>query len=156
MVFIYKVNGVDKEFTEKDLMSSLPKEPNLWTEKTRLSYRVTFPSTISNWNWREKTKLIWYYPKKKHCLSWLMIWKSQSRSDAKTGQTVQERFGKRILCHHADRLVKWNHRVHQKKYGLTLEVLFCDATALKTIERANPSFVILNYELFEGKSTLQR
>ena len=39
----------------------------------------------------------------------------------------------------------------KKKYGLTLEVLFCDATALKTIERANPSFVILNYGTVKQK-----
>jgi hypothetical protein len=32
----------------------------------------------------------------------------------------------------------------KKKYGYNFDFLFCDATALKTIERANPSFVLLN------------
>jgi peroxiredoxin len=33
----------------------------------------------------------------------------------------------------------------KKKYGFTFDFLFCDATALKTVERANPSFVVLHY-----------
>jgi peroxiredoxin len=32
----------------------------------------------------------------------------------------------------------------QKKYGLTFEYYTCDAIALKTIERANPSIVVLD------------
>jgi peroxiredoxin len=31
----------------------------------------------------------------------------------------------------------------QKKYGLTFDYYFCDATTLKTIERANPSIVVI-------------
>jgi len=30
-----------------------------------------------------------------------------------------------------------------KKYGYTFDFYFCDATTLKTIERANPSIIIL-------------
>ena len=32
----------------------------------------------------------------------------------------------------------------KKEYGFKFDFYFCDATALKTIERANPSIVLLN------------
>ena len=41
--------------------------------------------------------------------------------------------------------------VNKKKYGYTFDFLFCDATALKTIERANPSFVLLHYGTIKQK-----
>ena len=39
----------------------------------------------------------------------------------------------------------------KKKYGFTFDILYCDATALKTIERANPSFVVLHYATITQK-----
>jgi hypothetical protein len=39
----------------------------------------------------------------------------------------------------------------KKKYGYAFDFLFCDATALKTVERANPSFVLLNYGTIKQK-----
>ncbi|HLV51818.1 MAG TPA: hypothetical protein VKY44_07655, partial [Flavobacterium sp.] len=40
---------------------------------------------------------------------------------------------------------------YKAKYNLDMDFYFCDGTTLKTIERANPSFVTLEYGVIMDK-----
>ena len=39
----------------------------------------------------------------------------------------------------------------KKEFGLTFDFYFCDGTTLKTIERANPSVMVLNHGTIQQK-----
>lgn len=146
MVFIYKVNGVDKEFTEKDLMS-LPAGATFVDRKDKVIVQGYQPpihdfklelegQDISNLILsKEKSLLVVAYD----------LEKANPEAMQKLDKLYKDAFAKgyyiAVLTGSSSEIIEST----KKKYGLTFDFLFCDATALKTIERANPSFVILNY-----------
>lgn len=146
MVFIYKVNGVDKEFTEKDLMS-LPEGATFVDRKDKVIVQGYLPPIHDfkleldgqdNTNLilsKEKVLLVVAYDLEKANPEAMQNIGKLYKDATKKGYYVA------VLTGSSSEVVEST----KKKYGLTLDVLFCDATALKTIERANPSFVILNY-----------
>lgn len=146
MVFIYKVNGVDKEFTEKDLMS-LPEGATFVDRKDKVIVQGYLPPIHDfkleldgqdNTNLilsKEKVLLVVAYDLEKANPEAMQNIGKLYNDATKKGYYVA------VLTGSSSEVVEST----KKKYGLTLDVLFCDATALKTIERANPSFVILNY-----------
>ena len=144
MTFIYKVNGVDTEFTEKDLMNipsgatfvdrkdkvivegyvppihdfAMEKDGSDFKEELlqnpKLMVFVTYDLAISN----------------KDGLSQLESLKQ--KATAKGYQVIG------LTGSTPEQIEKTKH-----EYKFSFDFYFCDATALKTIERANPSIVIL-------------
>jgi len=144
MVFIYKVNGVDKEFTEKDLMA-IPEGATFVDRKDKVITEGYVPP-IHDFNMEKdgsdyKDELL-MEPK-------LMVFVTYdlSKSD-KVGLQKLEKLsleakakGYKTIAMTAstpDEIEKI-----KKEYGFTFDFYFCDAITLKTIERANPSIVVL-------------
>jgi uncharacterized membrane protein YphA (DoxX/SURF4 family) len=146
MIFIYKVNGVDKEFTEKDLMS-LPAGAEFVDRKDKIivqgyvppihDFKLTLDgedqteSVLS----KEKSLLIVAYDLEKANVSGLQKINELHKKATAKGYYVA------ILTGSTTDVIS----NVKKQYNFNFDCLFCDATALKTVERANPSFVVLNY-----------
>jgi uncharacterized membrane protein YphA (DoxX/SURF4 family)/peroxiredoxin len=145
MVFIYKVNGVDKEFSEKDLMS-LPAGATFVDRKDKVITEGYIPP-IHDFSMEKdgtdyKDELL-QEPK-------LLVFVAYdlSTADAK-GMAQLEKLnqeanakGYKVIGMTAsldDEIAK-----AKKDFGLSFDFYFCDATTLKTIERANPSIVVLD------------
>jgi uncharacterized membrane protein YphA (DoxX/SURF4 family) len=146
MVFIYKVNGVDKEFTEKDLMS-LPEGATFVDRKDKVIVQGYLPP-IHDFKLelygqdhtqlilsKEKTLLITAYDLEKANPDAM-----QKLHELYKKATAKGYYVAIVTGSSAEVIAKI-----KKKYGITFNVLFCDAIAIKTIERANPSFVLLHY-----------
>ena len=144
MIFIYKVNGVDKEFTEKDLANipagatfvdrkdkvitegyvppihdfSMTKDDSDYKEELlkepKLLIFVTYDLTLSNPEGMKKLENL------------------NKQATLKGYKVIA------MTASGADEIAKT-----KKQYGLDVDFYFCDATTLKTIERANPSIVVL-------------
>jgi len=146
MIFIYKVNGIDKEFTEKDLMS-LPAGATFVDRKDKVIVQGYQPpihdfklelegQDISNLILsKEKAMLVVAYDLEKANPEAMQKLTNLYKDASAKGYYVA------VVTGSSNEIVE----SAKKKYGITFDFLFCDATALKTIERANPSFVILNY-----------
>jgi len=146
MIFIYKVNGVDKEFTEKDLMN-LPEGAEFVDRKDKIIVQGYLPP-IHDFKLeldgedqtdlvlsKEKALLIVAYDlEKANVLGLQKINELRQKASAK-GYYVA------LLTGSSSDVIADS----KKKYNFAFDCLFCDGTALKTIERANPSFVVLNY-----------
>ena len=145
MIFIYKVKGVNKEFTEKDLMS-LPEGAEFVDRKDKVIVQGYLPP-IHDFKLeldgedqtdmvlsKEKTLLIVAYDLEKANVAGL-----QKINDLYKKANAKGYYVAILTGSSADAITDV-----KKKYGFTFDALFCDATALKTIERANPSFVLLN------------
>lgn len=145
MIFIYKVNGVDKEFTEKDLMN-LPEGAEFVDRKDKVIVQGYIPpihdfkldlngedktGTILS---KEKTLLIVAYDLEKANLAGLQKINEIHKKAVEKGYYVA------LLTGSSPDVIA----ISKKKYNFTFDIHYCDATALKTIERANPSFIILN------------
>ena len=144
MVFIYKVNGVDKEFKEKDLMS-IPEGATFVDRKDNVISEGYVPPihdfTMEKDGSDYKEELL-KEPK-------LMVFVAYDlmKSDEKGLQILEalnkkaQAKGYKVIGMTASILDEIKSIT--KKYGYTFDFYFCDATTLKTIERANPSIIIL-------------
>jgi hypothetical protein len=152
MVFIYKVNGVDKEFTEKDLMS-LPEGAEFVDRKDKIIVQGYLPPIHDfklDLEGEDKTEfvlgqekallIVAYDLEKANPEAMQNLNKLQKEAKAK-GYYVA------VLTGSTNDITEST----KKKYNIAFDFLYCDATALKTIERANPSFVILNYGTIQQK-----
>lgn len=146
MVFIYKVNGVDKEFTEKDLMS-LPEGAEFVDRKDKIIVQGYLPPIHDfklELDGEDKTDLVLSKEKALLVVAYDLE-KANPEAMQKLGKLYKDASAKgyylAVLTGSASETIE----SAKKKYGLTFDIFFCDATALKTIERANPSFVVLNY-----------
>ncbi|WP_281298531.1 BT_3928 family protein [Flavobacterium limnophilum] len=152
MVFIYKVNGVDKEFTEKDLMS-LPEGATFVDRKDKVIVQGYLPP-IHDFKLeldgqdntdmvlsKEKVLLVVAYDLEKANPEAMQNLEKLYKEAAAKGYYVS------LLTGSSSEIIE----ATKKKHGFTFDFHFCDATALKTIERANPSFVILNYGTVKQK-----
>ena len=146
MVFIYKVNGVDKEFTEKDLMS-LPEGAEFVDRKDKVIVQGYLPP-IHDFKLeldgqdntdlilsKEKVLLVVAYDLEKANPEAMQNLEKLHKEAAAKGYYVS------LLTGSSSEIIE----ATKKKHGFTFDFHFCDATTLKTIERANPSFVILHY-----------
>ncbi|HLA57039.1 MAG TPA: BT_3928 family protein [Flavobacterium sp.] len=144
MTFIYKVNGVDKEFTEKDLMN-LPAGATFVDRKDKVISQGYMPP-IHDFSMEKdgsdyKDELL----EEPKLLVFVMY--DLGKSD-KTGMDQLEKLsqtakakGYKVIAMTAsvgDDITK-----AKAAYGLTFDFYFCDQTTLKTIERANPSILVL-------------
>ena len=144
MIFIYKVNGVDKEFSTDDLMN-LPEGATFVDRKDKVITEGYVPPihdfTMMKEDSDYKEELL-VEPK-------LLMFVTYDLTIAEEGG--MEKLEKLNLEAKAKgyKVVGMTNSVLEeiektkKKYGLTFDFYTCDAIALKTIERANPSIVVL-------------
>jgi uncharacterized membrane protein YphA (DoxX/SURF4 family) len=146
MIFIYKVNGVNTEFTEKDLMN-LPEGAEFVERKDKIIVQGYLPP-IHDFKLeldgedqtdlvlsKEKALLIVAYDLEKANVLGLQKINELRQKASTKGYYVA------LLTGSSPDVIADS----KKKYNFALDCLFCDGTALKTIERANPSFLVLNY-----------
>ncbi len=144
MIFIYKVNGVDKEFTDKQL-DKIPPGATFVDRKDKViseGYKPPIHDFSMELDGSDYKDELLQEPK-------LMVFVTYdlSKSDAdgmKQLESLNQKAkaqGYKVIAMTAsapDEIAKT-----KQQYGMTFDFYFCDATTLKTIERANPSIVIL-------------
>lgn len=144
MIFIYKVNGVDKEFTDKQL-GEIPSGATFVDRKDKVISEGYIPPihdfTMEKDGSDYKDELL-QEPK-------LMVFISYDLTHADADGMKQleglhakaKAAGYKVIGMTAsdEKEIAKN----KKDFGLTFDFYFCDATTLKTIERANPSIVVL-------------
>ena len=144
MVFIYKVGGVAKEFTEKDLMS-IPEGAVFVDRKDKVITEGYVPPihdfTMEKDGSDYKEELL-QEPKL------LVVVAYDLEKSSKTGMTNLKDLSKNAIAKGYKVIGMTASSPEEitatkKTYGLSFDFYFCDATTLKTIERANPSIVIL-------------
>ena len=145
MIFIYKVNGVNKEFKEADLMNI----PQGATFVDRIDKVITegYKPPIHDFSMEKdgsdyKDELL-QEPKLLVFVSYdLAIADPKGMAALEKLSNEAKTKGYKVIGMTAsleDEIAK-----AKKTYGLTFDYYFCDATTLKTIERANPSIVVLS------------
>ena len=144
MTFIYKVNGVDKEFSENDLMN-LPEGSEFVDRKDKVITEGYVPPihdfTMMKDDSDYKEELL-KEPKL------LMVVTYDLTTAEEDGMLKLEKLNQEATNKGYKVIGMTNSSVIEiakakKKYGLQFDFYTCDAIALKTIERANPSIVIL-------------
>ncbi|MFV5696196.1 BT_3928 family protein [Flavobacterium sp. LB3P122] len=144
MVFIYKVNGVDKEFNEKDLMA-LPEGATFVDRKDKVitegfvppihDFAMEKDGSDYKEEFLNEPKLILivaYDLVHADKAGLIKLQKLNQEAKAKGYKVIG------MTASSPEEIAK-----SKKEFGMTFDFYFCDATALKTIERANPSIVIL-------------
>ncbi|OXB03385.1 DoxX family protein [Flavobacterium oncorhynchi] len=144
MIFIYKVNGVDKEFTEKDLMN-IPEGATFIDRKDKVisegyvppihDFTMTKDDSDYKDEFLKEPKLVIFVT-----YDLTLSEPSGMKKLAKVTADAKAKGYKVIAmtASGADEIAKT-----KKQYNLDVDFYFCDATTLKTVERANPSIVVL-------------
>ncbi|HEX8577874.1 MAG TPA: BT_3928 family protein [Flavobacterium sp.] len=151
MVFIYKVNGVDKEFTEKDLMA-VPEGATFVDRKDKIITEGYIPP-IHDFSMEKegsdyKQELL-EEPKLLIFVAYNLA-KADASGLAKLEPLHKAAIAKGYKVIGLTSSSKEEIDQFTKQHHFTFDFYFCDGTTLKTIERANPSIVILN------KGTIQQ
>ena len=145
MVFVYKVNGVDKNFTEKDLMN-LPEGATFVDRIDKViseGYKPPvhdFSMELNGSDYKDELlvepKLLVFvaYDLEKASAEGLKKLESLHQKALKIGYKVIAMTSSDVTL-----IAKT-----KKTYGCTFDFYFCDGTTLKTIERANPSIVVMH------------
>ena len=145
MVFVYKVNGVNKNYTDKDLMNI----PAGATFVERIDHVISegykppihdFTMELNGSDYKDELlqepKLL------------MFVAYDLSKSDKKGMQILEglhqkaKAKGYKVIAMTASG--EGEIAKAKKDFGYTFDFYFCDGTTLKTIERANPSLIILN------------
>jgi len=144
MVFIYKVNGVEKNFTDKELMN-IP-EGATFVDRIDKVISEGYKPPVHDFSMEKdgsdyKDELL-LEPK-----LMMFVTYDLQKSDAKGMEQLEKLHqqakakGYKVIGMTAsgeDEILKT-----KKDYNFTFDFYFCDATTLKTIERANPSIVVM-------------
>lgn len=153
MVFIYNVNGTQKEYTEKELMQ-IPAGATFVDRKDKVIKEGYVPP-IHDFT-MEKNGDDYKNRYLRHEQLMLIVAydlnKSNKEGMAKIEALHQKALikGYRVIGMTASSQEQIENA--QKKYGITFDFYFCDAIALKTIERANPSIVIISKGVVKQKA----
>ena len=152
MVFIYNVNGTNTEFTDKQLMD-IPEGAEFVSREDKIISQGYVPP-IHDFSIEKDdfdyTEEMLDEPK-------LMMFVSYDLALAdKKGLQLLEKLNQEakakgykvigMTASGAEEIA-----TIKKEYNLTFDYYFCDATTLKTIERANPSVVIMNNGIIAQK-----
>lgn len=152
MVFIYNVNGVQKEYTEKELMQ-IPAGATFVDRKDKVIKEGYIPPIHdftmernggdyrNRYLRHEQLMLIVAYDLDKASPE------GMAKMEALHQKAVIKGYKVIGMTASSPELIE---KV-QKHYGLTFDFYFCDAIALKTIERANPSVVIISKAVVKQK-----
>ena len=144
MVFIYKVNGVDKEFTEKDLMS-LPEGATFVDRRDNIISKGYVPPIHDFSMEKDGSDYTEDLLKEPKLLAFVVYDLEKSSKDGLEkleglNQKAKAK-GYKVIALTAsspDQIAG-----AKKEYNFNFDFYFCDATTLKTIERANPSIIVL-------------
>lgn len=152
MVFIYNVNGVDKEFTEKDLMS-LPEGATFVDRKDKVISEGYVPPIHDFVIEKEGIDYKDEFLKEPKLMVFVTYnLKLSDKDGLKKLETLSlqaKSKGYKVIAMTAstpDEISKI-----KKDYKFTFNFYFCDGITLKTIERANPSVVILENGVVKQK-----
>ncbi|MFH6957821.1 BT_3928 family protein [Flavobacterium aquidurense] len=144
MTFIYKVNGVDKEFTEKDL-ANIPEGATFVDRKDKVITEGYVPPIHDFTMVKEDSDYKEELLKEPKLLIFVTYDLTLSHPDGMKKLEGLSKAAKAkgykviaMTASGADEIAK-----AKKQYGLDVDFYFCDATALKTVERANPSIVVV-------------
>jgi uncharacterized membrane protein YphA (DoxX/SURF4 family) len=144
MVFIYKVNGVEKEFTEKEL-DKIPANAVFVDRKDKMVVEGYIPPihdfTIEK-DGEDYTDSVLEQPKLIMLISYDLT-KASDEGLAKMEKFSQDAQAKGYMVIGVTASDEDVIAQKKKQFGLTFDYYFCDSTTLKTIERANPSIVVL-------------
>jgi uncharacterized membrane protein YphA (DoxX/SURF4 family)/peroxiredoxin len=145
MTFIYKVNGVDTEFSEDDLMN-LPDGAEFVDRKDKVITEGYVPP-IHDFTMMKDD--IDYKDELLQEPNLVMIVTYDLTIAEVSGMEKMEKLNQDAKAKGYKVIGMTNSSPEEiqkskKKYGLTFDFYTCDAIALKTIERANPSIIVLN------------
>ena len=144
MVFVYNVNGVDKEFSV-DQIANLPEGATFVDRKDKViteGYVPPIHDFVMELNGSDYKDEFLEAPK-------LMVFVTYDLAIAeKAGLEKLEKLNLEAKAKGYDVIAMTGSSPDEiakikKQYGFTFDFYFCDAIALKTIERANPSVVII-------------
>ncbi|WP_281239425.1 BT_3928 family protein [Flavobacterium praedii] len=144
MIFIYKVNGVDKEFTEKDL-ANIPEGATFVDRKDKViteGYVPPIHDFVMEKDGSDYKDELLQEPKLLMIVAYNLA-EANEKGLAKMEQINKKAFAKGYKVIGMTASTPDEIAAIRKQYGINFDFYFCDAIPLKTIERANPSFVIL-------------
>ncbi|TRX35606.1 BT_3928 family protein [Flavobacterium restrictum] len=144
MIFVYKVNGVDKEFTDKTL-DKIPPGAAFVERKDKViteGYVPPIHDFVMEKDGTDYKDEFLDAPK-------LMIFVAYDLATANKKGLVKLEKLKQTAAAKGYKVIGMTASspdqmaATKKEFGFTFDFYFCDGTALKTIERANPSIVLL-------------
>ena len=144
MIFVYKINGVSKEFTDKQIIN-IPEGAIFVERKDKLITEGYVPTIHDFTLEKDGTDYVSEILNEDKMIFFVMydLGKSNSIGLQKLEtfhQKAKAKGYKVIAVSSSDKIAIENVK---KQYKMTFDFYFCDATTLKTIERSNPSIVIL-------------
>lgn len=145
MTFIYKVNGVNKEFSEDDLMN-LPEGAEFVDRKDKVITEGYIPPihdftmTLDDYDYKDEI----LQESKVIMIVTYDLTTSDEEGMKKIPTLVKDAYSKGYIVIGMTNSSQEEIEKAKKKYDLKFDYYGCDAIALKTIERANPSIVVLN------------
>ena len=145
MIFIYNVNGVEKEFTEKDLMN-IPEGATFVDRKDKVitqGYVPPIHDFSMELDGTDHKDILLKEPKLLVFVMYdLAISDDEGLRKLPALAADAKAKGYKVIAMTAsvgDQITKV-----KTKYDLPFDFYFCDAITLKTIERANPSVVVIH------------
>lgn len=153
ITFVYKVNGVEKEFTDKEL-DKIPADAEFVDRKevvVKEGYVPPIHDFVLDFNGEDMTEAILNEPKVVLVISYFLE-KAEDEGLAKVQKFAEQAKAKGfkvigLSASGSDVVEK-----KKKQHGITFDYYTCDATTLKTIERANPSIVVLRNGVIAQKA----
>ena len=146
MVFIYKVNGVDTEISYDDVMANKIPEGAEFVDRQDKLIKQGYIPPIHDFSMEKDdsdfTEEILNEPKVVLLISYDLK-KSKDKGMEKLEAFNKKASDKGYMVIGMTSSGEDVIAEYKKKFGLTFDYYFCDATTLKTIERANPSIVVL-------------
>ena len=144
MIFIYKVNGVDKEFTEKDL-GAIPAGATFVDRKDKViseGYKPPIHDFTMEKDGSDYKDELLQEPKLLVFVSYELE-KADANGMKQLEGLAQKAKAKGYKVIGMTASGESEISKNKQEFGLTFNFYFCDATTLKTIERANPSIVVI-------------
>ena len=145
MVFTYKVNGVDKEFTENDL-ANIPEGAVFVDRKDKVIKEGYVPPihdfTMEKNDSDYKDEFL-EAPKVMLIVAYDLV-NADKDGLAKMEKLYLDAKAKGYKVAGMTASSAEEIAAAKKEFGITFDFYFCDAITLKTIERANPSIIILD------------
>ncbi|WP_309608825.1 BT_3928 family protein [Flavobacterium sp.] len=144
MIFVYKVNGVNKEFTDKQLMS-IPEGATFIERKDKLITEGYIPPIHDFTLEKDGTDYVTEILNEEKMIFLVMydLGKSDPEGLSKMEAFHQEAKSKGYKVIAVSSSDKTTIEKVKKENEMTFDFYFCDVTTLKTIERSNPSIVVL-------------
>lgn len=152
IVFTYKVDGVEKQFKMEEL-TKLPANAEFVSREEHLiqkGYEPPIHDLTMDLEGQDYTPEVLAAPK-----ALLVIAYDLKKANDEGLKTINETVKKaREAGYEIIGLTATDKNIiedYKKKYNLDLDFYFCDGTTLKTIERANPSYVTLEFGTITDK-----